>query len=430
MGNNLRRVIHRCQNSKLASLCENFPTHFSVSSVQRSSTLASKTMVCESLVLCKRPKEPVNEYILHNHQVLRVIFVPPGESREVLAGLLGISILVSMLVMFLFWSTSPVCKTQDACQEACGEPSICKTFTSPYSGMLANLLLRNSSIDADDWDKCHATAVKWLSAPGNVRFDKLAISRDIWTCLHHRTLGTCHLTSILYFQPLKDMVCYFPNPLDQNSIACIEPLQGDACDLEKKYQKMLVGASSTVILIAFLLVPRTLEFIFNLIIGMCCQSAFVRGQNKNFKGVSLGVLVLIGLAGLVFVLIANGGSGFIGLRFMVWAITWIASMLIVEPIACLISYYIIRCEPKKKIVSEADEESAGESKPLISHDIEQPRSLKEIPNQKSQPSSELGENTQTQNSNPLSAATSSSEALHTSQEHQEPQVPLESTEEP
>jgi hypothetical protein len=165
-------------------------------------------------------------------------------------------------------------------------------------------------------------------------------------------------------------VCYFPKPTDHSFIACVVPLQGDACDLEKKYQKMLTGASSIVVLISFMLVPRAIEFVFSLLFGVCCRTAFVKTQGKTVKGVSLGVMILAGLGVLVVLLIANGGSGFIGLRFAVWAATWIGSMVIFEPIAGLLSYYLIRCDGDKTAVDVAgdgddDDDAGGETRPLI-----------------------------------------------------------------
>jgi hypothetical protein len=127
-------------------------------------------MACKSLVLCKRPSTPLKQWMIHSHQVLRVIWVPPGESREVLAGLLGVSILVSMLVMFMFWHTNPVCKQQDMCNDACGEPSVCPHATSPYLGMTVNIMYSNASLSAYRYGECSATAINWANKPGNVRF--------------------------------------------------------------------------------------------------------------------------------------------------------------------------------------------------------------------------------------------------------------------
>lgn len=270
--------------------------------------------------------------MVQSHQVLRVIWVPPGQSREVLGGLLGVSILVSMLVMFMFWHTNPICKQQDACYDACGTPSVCTQTTSPNTGFTVNIMLKNSSISNDKWTPCFNTAVNWLATPGN---------------------------------PNTQLVCYFPNTADQSAIACVVPLQGDACELEKKYQKMLTGASSVAILISFMLVPRAIEFIFTLVFGVCCRAAFVRGQGKTVKGVSLGVLVLGGLGVLVVLLIVNGGNGFIGLRFAVWAATWVGSMVIFEPLAGLISYFLIRCDESSLENAAEDDETEHESKPLL-----------------------------------------------------------------
>ena len=141
------------------------------------------------------------------------------------------------------------------------------------------------------------------------------------------------------------------------SIACVVPLQGDACTEEKKYRKMLTGASSVGILISFMLVPRLLTGIYELIFGVCCRTVFVKSQGKTVKGVSLGVLILAALGVLVLLLIANGGTGFIGLRFTVWLFTWIGSMLIFEPLTSLISYFLLRCGDFKK-QSEVDEEES------------------------------------------------------------------------
>lgn len=130
-------------------------------------------------------------------------------------------------------------------------------------------------------------------------------------------------------------------------IACVVPLEGDACASEKKYQKMLTGTSSIAIIASFMMVPRTLEFVFSIIFFYCCRTAFDKGQRKTWKGLSLGVIVLAALAGIVVLLISSGGEGFIGLRISVWLATWVGSMLIFEPLVGLISYCCIRCgEPK------------------------------------------------------------------------------------
>lgn len=133
---------------------------------------------------------------------------------------------------------------------------------------------------------------------------------------------------------------------------------------------MLTGASSALILITFFLVPRTLEFIFSLIFGICCQSVFVKSQGKTIKGVSLSVIILIALGVLVLLLVMRGGTGFIGLRITVWLVTWLGSMIIVEPIVGLLSYYLIRCKRPEDMQAHDDEEAATEEKPLLSKSSE------------------------------------------------------------
>lgn len=128
---------------------------------------------------------------------------------------------------------------------------------------------------------------------------------------------------------------------------------------------MLTGASSILVIIAFLLVPRTVELIFSIIFGLCCEQMFVRTRGKAVRGVSLGVAILIGFAVLVALLIVNGGTGFIGLRIMVWAVTWIGSMIIMEPLVCLLTYYVIRCKKPEEMVEPGDEEKHSEDKPLL-----------------------------------------------------------------
>jgi hypothetical protein len=87
----------------------------------------------------------------------------------------------------------------------------------------------------------------------------------------------------------------------------------------------------------------------------------LKTQGKTVKGVSLGLLIVAGLAILVALFILTGGSGFIGLRLGVWFATWIGSMLIFEPLAALISYYLIRCDNRTFI----DDHEHAETKPLL-----------------------------------------------------------------
>lgn len=186
-------------------------------------------------------------------------------------------------------------------------------------------------------------------------------------------------------KPSTQLVCYMPQPLSDASIACIVPLQGDACSEEKKYRQMLTGASSIGIVLSFMLVPRLLAGLYELIFNLCCVKVFVKAQGKTVKGVSLSVLILAALGVLVLLLIANGGSGFIGLRFSVWAATWLGSMVIVEPLTNLLGYFVVRCGDFKKQadvdaeVHETDDEenanvvgkgrrlNADETAPLLGH---------------------------------------------------------------
>lgn len=125
-------------------------------------------VITDRVVLCRRPTHPLGKWVLWSHQVLRVYWVPPGESRTVLGGLLGVSILISMLVMFMFWHTSPVCRQQDACNDLCSDSQKCGTSVSTYSNMSVNLLHRNDSSSFDAWPSCLQSAQDWQKKPGNV----------------------------------------------------------------------------------------------------------------------------------------------------------------------------------------------------------------------------------------------------------------------
>lgn len=142
-------------------------------------------------------------------------------------------------------------------------------------------------------------------------------------------------------------------------IACLQPLQGNACDQEKKYMSLLTGASAIVVLIGLMAVPRTIETILSIVLNTCCSKLFLSQKDKTFKGISLGVFLIAGLAVLVVLLVINGGIGFMWLRFWVFALTWAGGMLFFEPLACVISYYLIRCE-----TTPTDEEP-DEKKPLF-----------------------------------------------------------------
>lgn len=184
------------------------------------------------------------------------------------------------------------------------------------------------------------------------------------------TLFYVSLTFKLAVQALTQLICYFPNTADQSTIACVIPLQGDACALEKKYQKMLTGASSVLVILAFMLVPRTLELLFSIMFGVCCEKAFVRARGKTVKGVSLSLAIIAALGVLVLLLALNGGTGFLGLRITVWVVTWLGSMIIMEPIVCLITYYIIRCKKPDEMDASDIEEPHNEHKPLLAADKE------------------------------------------------------------
>lgn len=125
--------------------------------------------MCDNVVLCKRPKTKLGKWLVYNHQVLRVIWVPPGENRQVLLGYLGVSTLVSMLVMFLFWHTSAVCKLQDACNELCTSSNSCVRQVSPYDKMTVNILNATQYSTKENWAKCLKSAQQWRQTPGNVR---------------------------------------------------------------------------------------------------------------------------------------------------------------------------------------------------------------------------------------------------------------------
>jgi hypothetical protein len=105
---------------------------------------------------------------VYNHQVLRVIWVPPKESRQVLGGLLAVSILVSMLVMFMFWKTNPTCRLQDECSEACKAGPSCPTKNSRFSNMTV-IVWKKPATETDEWSDCKASAIKWMSSPQSVR---------------------------------------------------------------------------------------------------------------------------------------------------------------------------------------------------------------------------------------------------------------------
>lgn len=96
--------------------------------------------------------------------------MPPGEDRGYLGGLLGISVLISMMVMFMFWHTNAVCKQQDACNELCTDSGKCLASTSVYNNMSVNLLNKTTSSSFDAWPNCLQTASDWLKKPGNVCF--------------------------------------------------------------------------------------------------------------------------------------------------------------------------------------------------------------------------------------------------------------------
>jgi len=144
-------------------------------------------MACKDASFCRRPDTPLKDWMVWSHQVLRVFWVPPGEQREVLAGILGVSILVSMLVMFMFWHTSPVCKAQDACAQMCEGLNFCNQTTSPYDGMLVNIIWKNTSSTKEQWGACRASAQKWLQSPGTVRLVQLGgipLRRPLSESLH------------------------------------------------------------------------------------------------------------------------------------------------------------------------------------------------------------------------------------------------------
>lgn len=128
---------------------------------------------------------------------------------------------------------------------------------------------------------------------------------------------------------------------------------------------MLTGASSVLVIITFLLVPRMVEFIFSLIFGLCCEQVYVRTRGKKVRGVSLGVGILVVIGILVALLVLNGGTGFIGLRITVWLVTWLGSMVIVEPLVCLLSYYVIRCRKPEEMPDHQGEDDEQEDKPLL-----------------------------------------------------------------
>lgn len=130
-------------------------------------------MACEGLVLLKKPQIPLKEWILTHHQVTRVYFVPPGESREVLAGLLAVSVLISMCIMFSMWSTNPICRLQDTCQEGCRATGACPSGTSPYN-FTTNIWMKPTTQNSD-WDRCLKTAINWRAHPGNVRVKSTSV---------------------------------------------------------------------------------------------------------------------------------------------------------------------------------------------------------------------------------------------------------------
>lgn len=138
---------------------------------------SQKMKILQRVEICTKPQTPLGQWILWKHQVLRVYFVPPGEDRGFLGGLLGISILISMLVMFMFWHTSAICKQQDACNELCSDSKLCTTSISSYGNMSVNILHQNTSVNYDAWPSCLQSASDWQSKPGNVRLLTARVDR-------------------------------------------------------------------------------------------------------------------------------------------------------------------------------------------------------------------------------------------------------------
>lgn len=133
-----------------------------------------KTIECccgVEMYLCTKPSVSLKEYLASHLLAIRVFKPAKGESRSTNIGIFAVTIMVSMLVTFVLWNTSPVCKLQSECTSACVASPPCIKSQSHTFNMTIYSWEKPQNPNSH-WDKCFKTAEKWNPSHLNVCFDE------------------------------------------------------------------------------------------------------------------------------------------------------------------------------------------------------------------------------------------------------------------